>query len=592
MTECFSIFSTRSVAMAVHGMAATSHPLATQVAVDTLRRGGTAVDGAIAANAALGLMEPTGCGIGGDLFAIHWEAGSGTLSGLNGSGRSPMGLSLDRLCSVCTEGGIPSYGPLSVSVPGAVDGWFELHGRFGRLPMDELLAPAIAHAEEGFPVTPVIAAQWAADAAVLGRYPGFAEVFMPHGRAPRAGEVFRNPGLADSYRLIAAGGRDAFYRGGIAHGIHRCIAGQGGYLSHEDLAAHRSEWVAPVSTGYRGYDVWELPPNGQGIAVLQMLNVLEEDDIRSMGWGSPTYLHRLIEAKKLAFEDRARYYADPAFAEVPVAELISKPYARERRRLFDPERASQSLPGGEAEALKRGDTVYLTVADELGNMVSLIQSNFRGMGSGMTPAGLGFVLQDRGQAFSLDPAHANVYAPGKRPFHTIIPAFVTRNGEPFLSFGVMGADMQPQGQVQVLVNVIDFGMDIQTAGDAPRAAPRRFQRSQGRAHERRRRRLPGRGIPRRHAHTARIAWSPGGNRRRGIRRLSGDTSGWCKWRLPGCIGVPQGRPRRGLLADGIADGGDRRASARVFLERNRIAGRHVLAGERVGDSRTFPVVSH
>ena len=292
---------------------------------------------------------------------------------------------------------------------------------------------------------------------------------MPHGRAPRAGEVFRNPGLADSYRLIAAGGRDAFYRGEIAHRIHRRIAEQGGYLSHEDLAAHRSEWVAPVSTGYRGHEVWELPPNGQGIAVLQMLNILEEDDIRAMGWGSPTYLHRLIEAKKLAFEDRARFYADPEFAEVPVAELISRPYARERRRLFDPERASRSLPGGEAEALKRGDTVYLTVADEHGNMVSLIQSNFRGMGSGMTPAGLGFVLQDRGEAFSLDPAHANVYAPAKRPFHTIIPAFVTRNGEPYLSFGVMGADMQPQGQVQVLVNVIDFGMDIQTAGDAPRA---------------------------------------------------------------------------------------------------------------------------
>ena len=469
MTERFSNFSTRSVVTAVHGMAATSHPLATQVAVQTLRRGGAAVDGAIAANAALGLMEPTGCGIGGDLFAIHWEAESGTLSGLNGSGRSPMGLSLDRLCSECTEGGIPSYGPLSVSVPGAVDGWFELHGRFGRLPMDELLAPAIAYAEEGFPVTPVIAAQWAADAAVLGRYPGFAEVFMPHGRAPRAGEVFRNPGLADSYRLIAAGGRDAFYRGEIAHRIHRRIAEQGGYLSHEDLAAHRSEWVAPVSTGYRGHDVWELPPNGQGIAVLQMLNILEEDDIRAMGWGSPAYLHRLIEAKKLAFEDRARFYADPEFAEVPVAELISRPYARERRRLFDPERASRSLPGGAAEALKRGDTVYLTVADEHGNMVSLIQSNFRGMGSGMTPAGLGFVLQDRGEAFSLDPAHANVYAPAKRPFHTIIPAFVTRNGEPYLSFGVMGADMQPQGQVQVLINVIDFGMDIQTAGDAPRA---------------------------------------------------------------------------------------------------------------------------
>jgi len=454
--------------MALHGMAATSHPLATQVAVDTLKRGGTAVDGAIAANAALGLMEPTGCGIGGDLFAIHWEAASGELTGLNASGRAPMGLSLDRLRSLCTGDGIPSYGPLSVSVPGAVDGWFELHGRFGRLPMGELLAPAIGYAEEGFPVTPVIAAVWAADAAVLGDYPGFADVFLPDGRAPAAGEIFRNRRLAETYRRIATGGRDAFYLGKIAQGIHNCITGQGGYLSHEDLAAHRSEWVQPVSTTYRGHEVWELPPNGQGIAVLQMLNLLKEDDIGAMGWGSPAYLHRLIEAKKLAFEDRARFYADPAFAEIPVAELISRSYAHARRRLLDLDRASQRLPGGNTEALSRGDTVYLTVADDQGNMVSLIQSNFRGMGSGMTPAGLGFVLQDRGEAFSLDPAHANVYAPGKRPFHTIIPAFVTRDGEPWLSFGVMGADMQPQGQVQVLVNVIDFGMDIQTAGDAPR----------------------------------------------------------------------------------------------------------------------------
>ena len=461
-------FTTRSVVMAVHGMAATSHPLATQVAVDTLRRGGTAVDGAIAANAALGLMEPTGCGIGGDLFAIHWEAGSGRLTGLNASGRSPMALGLDHLRRICAHGAIPAYGPLSVSVPGAVDGWFELHKRFGRCPMADLLAPAIAYAEEGFPVTPVIAAHWADDAAVLGHYPGFAEVYLPNGRAPRAGEVFRNQRLANTYRQIAAGGRDGFYRGDVARGIHRYMAEQGGFLSYDDLAAHRSEWVDPVSTTYRGYEVWELPPNGQGIAVLQMLNILEEDDVGAMQWGSPAYLHRLTEAKKLAFEDRARYYADPAFGEVPVAELISKSYARSRRRLIDPDRASRRLRGAETAVLRRGDTVYLTVADDSGNMVSLIQSNFRGLGSGMTPAGLGFVLQDRGEAFSLDPAHANVYAPGKRPFHTIIPAFVTLEGEPYLSFGVMGADMQPQGQVQVLVNVIDFGMDIQTAGDVPR----------------------------------------------------------------------------------------------------------------------------
>ncbi len=454
--------------MAMNGMAATSHPLATGIAVDTLKKGGTAVDGAIAANAALGLMEPTGCGIGGDLFAIHWDAGRRELTGLNASGRSPTGLSLERLRSLCGTGRIPAYGPLSVSVPGAVDGWFELHGRFGRMSMDELLAPAIAYAEEGFPVTPVIAAQWAAQADLLGRYSGFAEVFMPGNRAPGAGEIFRNPRLADTYRRIAEGGRDAFYLGDIAHDIHQYLAEQGGYLSQDDLAAHRAEWVEPVSTSYRGYQVWELPPNGQGIAVLQMLNILEADDIGAMGWDSPGYLHRLVEAKKLAFEDRARFYADPAFSDVPVAELISKPYARERRRLLDPVYAAESLPGGDPGARGRGDTVYLTVADAQGNMVSLIQSNFQGMGSGMTPAGLGFVLQNRGEAFSLDPAHANVFAPGKRPFHTIIPAFVTRDGEPWFSFGVMGADMQPQGQVQVLVNVIDFGMDIQTAGDTPR----------------------------------------------------------------------------------------------------------------------------
>lgn len=454
--------------MAPRGMAATSHPLATQVAVDVLKGGGSAVDGAIAANAALGLMEPTGCGVGGDLFAIHWEAGSRELTGLNASGRAPRALTLDHLRSVCGRGGIPSNGPLCVSVPGAVDGWFELHERFGRRPMADLLAPSIGYAEDGFPVTPVIAGSWATDAAVLGRYPGFAEVYLPGGRAPRAGEIFRNPRLAETYRKIAAGGREAFYRGEIARGIDRYMAEQGGFLSHDDLAAHRSEWVEPVSTGYRGYEVWELPPNGQGIAVLQMLNLLEDDDLRGMGWGSPAYLHRLIEAKKLAFEDRARYYADRAFAEVPVAELISRRYARERRRLIDPERASITVPCGDPAVLNRGDTVYLSVADEHGNMVSFIQSNFHGMGSGMTPAGLGFVLQDRGGAFSLDSGHANVFAPGKRPFHTIIPAFVTLDGEALMSFGVMGADMQPQGQVQVLVNIIDFGMDIQTAGDAPR----------------------------------------------------------------------------------------------------------------------------
>jgi len=438
-------------------MAATSHPLATQIAVEILKRGGSAVDAAIAANAALGLMEPTGSGVGGDLFAIHWDGREGVLSGLNASGRSPRSLSLETLTSACPEGKIPDYGPLSVSVPGAVDGWFELHDAFGQLPMAELLAPATAYAEDGFPVTEIIAGAWASEAASLGHYPGFADVYSPNGTPPAAGEIFKNPRLAETYRRIATGGRDVFYRGDIAHEIHDYVQ-----------AGHTSEWIEPVSTNYRGYDVWELPPNGQGIAVLQMLNILEAYDLASLGWGSADHLHLLIEAKKLAFEDRAHFYADPDFADVPVAELVSKDYAEGRRQLIDPRRASHELAYGEPENLNKGDTVYLTAADRAGNMVSLIQSNYMGMGSGMTPGNLGFVLQNRGELFNLNPDHANVYAPGKRPFHTIIPAFVTRDGAPYLSFGVMGAAMQPQGHVQVLSNMIDFGMDLQAAGDAPR----------------------------------------------------------------------------------------------------------------------------
>jgi gamma-glutamyltranspeptidase/glutathione hydrolase len=460
-------FATRSVVMATHGIAATSHPLATQIAVQLLRQGGSAVDAAIGANAALGLMEPTGAGVGGDLFAIVWDAEHRQLRGLNASGRSPLSLTLEHLQSLGLEQ-IPRYGPLAVSVPGAVDGWSELHAAFGRLELAELFAPAIEYAEQGFGVTEVIAADWAADAALFKEYPGFSDVFMPGGRAPVAGELFRNPRLATTYRAIADGGRDAFYEGDLAFEIENYVRANGGYLGAEDLAAHRSEWVEPVSTNYRGYDIWELPPSGQGIAALQMLNILEAYDLASAGWGSPEYLHLLIEAKKLAFEDRAYYYADPTFADVPVAGLISKEYAHQRRRLIDRSKASRELSYGDPAVLQQGDTVYLTVADQDGNMVSLIQSNYCGMGSGMTPGELGFVLQNRGELFSLEPTHPNVYAPGKRPFHTIIPAFVTRDGEPLMSFGVMGADMQPQGHVQVLVNHIDFGMNIQQAGDAPR----------------------------------------------------------------------------------------------------------------------------
>jgi gamma-glutamyltranspeptidase/glutathione hydrolase len=459
-------FATRSEVIAAHGMAATSHPLATQIAVDILQDGGNAVDAAIAANAALGLMEPTGCGIGGDLFAIVWDAETKQLYGLNASGRSPQSLTLEEFRRRGLKS-IPSHGPLPVSVPGAVDGWFELHGKFGKLPMGEVLAPAIRYAEEGFPLTELIAHYWALSVPRLSRFPGFAETFAPEGRAPKKGEIFKNPRLAATYRALVEGGRDAFYKGEIARKIDAYMKENGGFLSYEDLASHTSEWVEPVSTNYRGYDVWELPPNGQGIAALQILNILEAYDLKSMGFGSADYLHLFVEAKKLAFEDRAKFYADPAFHDIPVAWLISKEYAVQRRKLIDPKRAAGSYEAGNP-SLEEGDTIYLTTADRHGNMVSLIQSNYRGMGSGMTPGDLGFILQDRGELFTLKEGEFHTYAPGKRPFHTIIPAFVTKDGKPWLSFGVMGGATQPQAHVQVLVNLIDFGMNLQEAGDAPR----------------------------------------------------------------------------------------------------------------------------
>ncbi len=458
--------ASRSEVIATHGMAATSQPLATQVALDILKAGGTAVDAAIAANAMLGLTEPTGSGIGGDLFAIVWDADKKELTGLNASGRSPKAMTLDYFQSRGIDT-IPKFGPLPVSVPGAVDGWFELHARYGHLPMQEILAPAIRYAREGFPVTEVIAHYFVSNRDRIGHYPGFAETFMPNGDVPKKGEMFRNPRLATTYEAIATKGRDEFYKGAIAKKIDAYMAEQGGLLSYDDLASHTSEWVTPVSTNYRGWDVFELPPNGQGIAALQILNILEGYDIAGMGFGSAEYLHTLIEAKKLAFEDRAKYYADMDFADVPVDWLISKDYADARRKLLSPERASMSLPAGDRK-LEEGDTVYLTVADADGNMVSLIQSNYRGMGSGMTPGDLGFVLQDRAELFSLDPNHANVVAGGKRPFHTIIPAFVMKDGEPLISFGLMGGAMQPQGHAQVIVNMVDFGMNLQEAGDAAR----------------------------------------------------------------------------------------------------------------------------
>ena len=457
-------FATRSEVIARNGMAATSQPLATQVALDILKKGGNAFDAAIAANAVLGLMEPTGCGIGGDLFAIIWSAEKGKLYGLNASGRSPRSLTLDYFRENKMER-IPSYGPLSVSVPGCVDGWYEINGMFGKMAMSDLLQPAISYAREGFPMTEVIGSALKRNAEILQNYPNIKEVYMPGGKAPEKGEIFKNPLLANTLEKIAKGGRNEFYRGSIAKAIDAFIKQQGGFLSYDDLARHHSEWVEPVSTTYRGYEVWELPPNGQGIVTLQMLNILEGYNLAEMGFGSAEYMHLFTEAKKLAFEDRARYYADPVFYKTPVAQLISKKYAAERRKLINPERAARVYQPGRIEP---ANTIYLTVADRYGNMISLIQSNYRGMGSGMCPTGLGFVLQDRGESFSLEEGHPNCYAPGKRPFHTIIPAFITKDGKHFISFGVMGGDMQPQGHVQIIVNLIDFKMNLQEAGDAPR----------------------------------------------------------------------------------------------------------------------------
>ncbi|MDA3821278.1 MAG: gamma-glutamyltransferase [Bacteroidales bacterium] len=457
-------FATRSEVIATHGMACTSQPLATQVALDILKSGGNAIDAAIAANAVLGLVEPTGNGIGGDLFAIVWDAKSKKLYGLNGSGRSPQTLTLEYFKENGYEK-IPSVGPLPVSVPGCVDGWFELHNRFGSMSIKEILQPAISYAKQGFPVTELIAYYWKSNATYLSRFPNVSDVYMPGGKAPGKGEVFKNPALANTLELISKKGRDVFYKGEIAHTISDFIAEQGGFLGFDDFSSHTSEWVEPMKVNYRGYDIWELPPNGQGIAALQMLKILEGFDIASMGFGSAEYIHHFTEAKKLAFEDRAKFYADPAFNEIDYAQLLSEEYALERRNLINTKHAARVYEPG---TIEHGNTIYLTVADEAGNMVSLIQSNYRGLGSGMCPPGLGFILQDRGELFALEDGHYNVYEPGKRPFHTIIPAFITKDGKPFISFGLMGGSMQPQGHTQIVVNLIDFEMNLQEAGDAPR----------------------------------------------------------------------------------------------------------------------------
>lgn len=460
-------FTTRSEILAQNGMAATSQPLATQVALDMLKKGGSAMDAAIAANAVLGLVEPASCGIGGDVFAMVWSAEENKLYGLNGSGRSPQSLSIDYFMEKDMKY-VPFYGPLPVSVPGCVDGWYTLHEKFGRLSMKEILAPAIAYGRQGFPVSEVIAYEMASNYKGLKDQPGFAQTYMPSGRPPIKGEIFQNEDLASTYELIAKDGRDAFYKGPIAKTIDAYMKKHGGFLTYDDLAKHTSNWVEPVSVNYRGYEVWELPPNGQGTAALQMLNILEGYDIAHMGFGSDAYVHVLTEAKKLAYEDRAKFYADPEFNKIPLDELLSKAYAKERRSLINVNQAATTYPAGDME-IETGNTTYLTVADKEGNMVSFIQSIYSEFASGMVPDGLGFVLQNRGQMFNVqDKDHANALEPGKRPFHTIIPAFITKDGKPWVSFGLMGGAVQPQGHAQIVVNLVDFGMNVQEAGDAPR----------------------------------------------------------------------------------------------------------------------------
>ncbi|SVB23749.1 uncharacterized protein METZ01_LOCUS176603, partial [marine metagenome] len=457
-------FASRSEVIGQHGMAATSHPLATQAAIDILKDGGNAIDAAIAANALLGLVEPTGCGVGGDLFAIIWDAKTKQLYGLNASGPSPKNSSIEFMKSKgITQ--IPRYGPHPVTVPGAVAGWSAMHKRFGNKEFHTLFESAIDYAVNGFPVTELIAYYLEGSAENFQNFPNFKSVWMPNGTIPKKGDIFRNPHLANTYQSIANSYGESFYKGEIAEEIVKSLKSQSGAMQMSDLINYAPEWVEPVSTNYRGYDVWELPPNGQGIAALQILNILENFDISSMTLDSTEYIHLFTEAKKLAYEDRAKFYADPKFADIPLERLISKKYARERSKLINFEQAADSFEAGN---LENGDTIYLTVADKDGNMVSLIQSNYWGMGSGMVPNNVGFMLHDRGMMFSLDPEHNNSLIGGKRPFHTIIPAFVTHDGDPFISFGVMGGAMQPQGHAQIIINLVDFGMNLQEAGDAPR----------------------------------------------------------------------------------------------------------------------------
>ena len=467
-------WASRSAAWGLHGAAATAHPLATLAAIEMLKAGGSAVDAAVAANAVLGFGRPISCGVGGDCFVLLWDPKQKKVLGLNGSGRSPKGLSLaEQRKRANAKGLINSFGAVSVSVPGAVDAWWTLHGKFGKLPWKDLFQPAIRHAEEGAPVVQNVAYYVGSSQRIFTKpeshieeVANFNAVWVKDGKTPREGEVFRNPLLAHTYRLIAEGGGRAFYEGEIADRIEAYFKRIGGWMTKADLAAHHTEWVEPRSIDYRGTDVWGLPPNSQGLVTLQLLNIMAEFDIKGMGFQSAAAIHHEVEAKRLAFEDRAKFYTDPAFYKQPTDWLLSKDYARERAKLIRPDRIL--VPAYAGQAPSHGDTTYFTVADKDGMMVSQIQSNYRGMGSGLMPDGLGFMFQNRGELFALEDGHANIYAPGKRPFQTIIPGFATRDGEPLMSFGVMGGDMQPQGQAQIVSNIVDFDLGLQEAGDSPR----------------------------------------------------------------------------------------------------------------------------
>ena len=472
-------FVGRSTVWGANGAAATAHPAATLIGIDTLRRGGSAIDAAIAINAALGFLEPTANGIGGDAFCMLWDPKQKKVVGFNGSGNSPLALSLETArAKKGPDGYLPKYGAVTVNVPGTVDAWWSAHQRYGKLPWKDVLLPVAELCEAGVPMPQVIAyylqrnmAGFDASAAIIEENDNRKAVYAPTGRTPKVGEVFANPHLGRTLRMIADGGRDAFYDGPIADGIEAYFKRIGGWMTRADLTAHRTEWVEPIQTNYRGVDVYSLPPNSQGLSTNQILNICERFDLKAMGFQSAASIHHQAEAKRLAFEDRARFFADPRFSAAPLEWLNSKAYAAERAKLIRPDRVMDRVFPGDAPA--HGDTTYFSVADKDGMMVSWIQSNYRGMGSGLAPDDgdgrpLGFMFQDRGELFALTDGHPNVYAPGKRPFQTIIPGFACKGGEPWMAYGVMGGGMQPQGQAQIIINMVDYGLDSQEAGDSPR----------------------------------------------------------------------------------------------------------------------------